>query len=118
MKLGDFGFAVLGNTAYGVYGTPGYIAPEVLMCHTIKKNYDRSCDMWSVGAVLYELLTGDKLVARECVNIMNKCVYPEKKWEKVDNQFKPYIKILQKILISSPKSRLSASDVLSMIQKV
>ena len=30
-KLGDFGFAVLGNSPVGYFGTPGYIAPEVLL---------------------------------------------------------------------------------------
>ena len=43
-KLGDFGFAVLGNSAVGYFGNPGYIAPEVLL----KKVYNNSCDMWSV----------------------------------------------------------------------
>ena len=43
-KLGDFGFTVLGNSAVGYFGNPGYIAPEVLL----KKVYNNSCDMWSV----------------------------------------------------------------------
>lgn len=57
LKLGDFGFArQLENKgmAETLCGSPLYMAPEILRY----EKYDAKADLWSVGAVLFELMTG------------------------------------------------------------
>lgn len=62
IKLIDFGlskrFGSINQTPNKVklstvVGTPYYVAPEVL-----SGNYDSSCDIWSLGIILYILLCG------------------------------------------------------------
>ncbi|PVU96247.1 hypothetical protein BB561_001302 [Smittium simulii] len=40
--------------AYSTVGTPDYIAPEIFL----QNGYDKSCDWWSLGAIMYECLVG------------------------------------------------------------
>lgn len=41
--------------AHSLVGTPNYIAPEILS----RKGYTKSCDWWSVGVILFEMLVGE-----------------------------------------------------------
>ncbi|XP_034393984.1 MAP kinase-activated protein kinase 2-like [Cyclopterus lumpus] len=57
LKLTDFGFAKEITTVNSLATpcfTPYYVAPEVLG----PEKYDRSCDMWSLGVIMYILLCG------------------------------------------------------------
>ena len=55
IKVIDFGLAKYFNTGKmdEVLGTPYYIAPEVIL-----GSYTQSCDMWSIGVILYSMLVG------------------------------------------------------------
>ncbi|CAG9313942.1 unnamed protein product [Blepharisma stoltei] len=56
IKLIDFGTAVFlekNKTIRGALGTAYYIAPEVLTGY-----YNEKCDMWSIGVIIYILLSG------------------------------------------------------------
>ncbi|HXF49758.1 MAG TPA: protein kinase [Verrucomicrobiae bacterium] len=59
-KIVDFGLAkLLGNSTSAkskTVGTPNYIAPELLRGEAA----DHRADLWSLGVVLYEMLTGQK----------------------------------------------------------
>ncbi|XP_053771204.1 MAP kinase-activated protein kinase 2 isoform X2 [Desmodus rotundus] len=57
LKLTDFGFAketTSHNSLTTPCYTPYYVAPEVLG----PEKYDKSCDMWSLGVIMYILLCG------------------------------------------------------------
>ncbi|KAG8995894.1 Serine/threonine-protein kinase [Tulasnella sp. JGI-2019a] len=57
LKIADFGFArSLPNAALAetLCGSPLYMAPEILRY----EKYDAKADLWSVGAVLYEMSVG------------------------------------------------------------
>ena len=55
-KIGDFGWAVYspGDRRDTFCGTPLYISPELLM----GANYDKQVDIWALGVMMYEFVTG------------------------------------------------------------
>ncbi|KAJ4966102.1 hypothetical protein NE237_017951 [Protea cynaroides] len=57
LKIADFGLSRIvhpGDFVENVCGSPMYMAPEVLQF----QKYDEKVDMWSIGAILFELLNG------------------------------------------------------------
>lgn len=57
LKIIDFGLSKIlhnnNNSLKSIVGTPFYMAPEVL-----EGNYGNSCDIWSLGVLMYVLLCG------------------------------------------------------------
>ncbi|KAL1804728.1 hypothetical protein ACET3Z_027796 [Daucus carota] len=57
LKIADFGFARSlqpRNLAETLCGSPLYMAPEIMQL----QKYDAKADLWSVGAILFQLVTG------------------------------------------------------------
>lgn len=90
-------------------GTPYYISPEVLA-----GNYDKSCDLWSAGCILYILLCGyppffgddDQEILRAVVK--GKFDFDGEEWDDVSKEAKDLIKKL----ITTPEKRLTAEEAL------
>lgn len=58
VKIIDFGLAVQLSDPYEerqtLCGTPNYISPEVIL----NKSYGLQTDLWSLGCIMYALITG------------------------------------------------------------
>ncbi|XP_044392158.1 putative cyclin-dependent kinase F-2 [Triticum aestivum] len=65
VKFCDYGLAMPTAKAeppYGLAGTVPYMAPEMLL---EKPEYDAAVDMWSLGCVMAEMLSGEELFSGE-----------------------------------------------------
>lgn len=63
----DFGFAKkvgLGKKTWTFCGTPEYVAPEIIL----NKGHDSSADCWSLGILVFELLSGR--YTRRCYTVL------------------------------------------------
>ena len=114
IKLADFGLAHIlePQTALTTAcGTPGYVAPEILMGH----GYDKEVDLWSLGVITYILLCGFPPFyddnQSELFNTIRKgrYHYPSPYWDEVSSEAKDVIDNLLKL---DPTVRWTAQQVL------
>ena len=105
VKLTDFGLSKILETesdkAFTICGTPQYLAPEVLL----KKGYDKSVDWWSLGCVMYEMLTGKLPFAIKRGIKLNSKIY-EKGVVFPKNLTKEAKDLIQNLLVVDPSKRL------------
>ena len=115
IKVSDFGLArFIDNEtlATTTCGTPGYVAPEILE----QKPYAEACDFWSVGIVLFILLSGAPPFYDEdnfeLFEKIKKCEYDMTGpiWEKISPEAKDFI---SKLLVADPEKRLDGEQIMS-----
>ncbi|XP_073500158.1 MAP kinase-interacting serine/threonine-protein kinase 1 isoform X5 [Phyllobates terribilis] len=112
-------------------GSAEYMAPEVVEVFTEEATfYDKRCDLWSLGVILYILLSGyppfvghcgtdcgwDRgEVCRVCQNKLFESIqeghyeFPERDWAHISSQAKD---LISNLLVRDAKDRLSAAQVL------
>ncbi|EER06423.1 calcium-dependent protein kinase, putative [Perkinsus marinus ATCC 50983] len=112
LKLIDFGFSKIIDPSRRMHqscGSVAYVAPEVL-----EGSYTNKCDLWSLGVIVYMLLSGsppfhgperDMLVSIE----EGEYEMPEEKWANISPQAKDFVR---RLLIRDPEERMSASEAL------
>lgn len=119
LKLTDFGFAKettnLNSLQTPCY-TPYYVAPEVLG----PEKYDKSCDVWSLGVIMYILLCGfPPFYSNHGLAIspgMKRRIrtgqydFPNPEWQHVSQDAKDLIRGL---LRTDPDQRLTIQQVMS-----
>ncbi|GMJ15519.1 calcium-dependent protein kinase 17 [Hibiscus trionum] len=114
LKATDFGLSVFfkpGEVFKDIVGSAYYIAPEVL-----RRRYGPEADIWSIGVMLYILLSGVPPFWAESENGIFKAIlrgrvdFSSKPWPSISAQAKDLVK---KMLNSEPSKRLTAIEVLS-----
>ncbi|CAD8069401.1 unnamed protein product [Paramecium sonneborni] len=114
-KLIDFGLANKFDTSHlkrlkSFAGTPMYMAPEV-----IKGSYDEKCDVWSLGVLLFTLLSGHLpfhgSTKEELYNNIqtSNISFSSSVWPNISNEAKDLIK---KMLQKQPGLRPNSKDLI------
>ena len=114
VKLIDFGVAKIFSLNVNhktIAGSSIYMAPEVL-----RANYNESCDLWSIGVILYILLIGQPPFFGKNENEISQAI----KTGKYDINNKQYLSLSQnakdliaKLLKYNPQERITALEALN-----
>jgi len=120
LKLLDFGVAMaLTDIASGakekrqkgfaIFGTPEYMAPEQVAGETV----DGRCDIYALGAVLYELVTGTPVFAGSPVVVMGKQLreHPEAPRNRAPRRAIPsaFDRVIMRALSKAPSDRFASA---------
>lgn len=111
IKIIDFGLSVVTNeeeALHDIKGTPYYIAPEIL-----SGNYNMKADCWSLGVILYMLLSGTppfkgKNNQEILMSVYNGAVsFRSKAFKVVSDSAKD---LISRLLVKDPSLRLSSKQ--------
>ena len=95
------------------FGTLTFVSPEVL----IRQPYNKEVDIWSIGVILYLMLSGELPFDDEEDDeqkIAKSIVYNELKFtsKKFNNKSKEVIQLIKECLTKDPKDRIKVDDIL------
>jgi len=118
VKIADFGLSKYftnGSMLQTMCGSPQYVAPEILDVGIVTQAYSPAVDMWSVGVILYILLSGyspfdddNDAVLFEKIRC-GEYSLEDPVWSEVSEDAKS---LLAQLLCVNSEERISASDAL------
>jgi len=120
IKVIDFGYAGLWSPAQeltGLCGTPDYVAPEILSWYADEDAgvaYGKPSDVWSLGVMLYVILSGCSPFAAEEEEALLKQVaaaayaFPDREWKDVSDGAKD---LIRRALVPEPEKRITLAEI-------
>lgn len=93
-----------------LYGTPYYLAPEIL-----QGEYDEKCDLWSIGVILYIMLCGTPPLNGDDEQVLakvkiGKWSFDKSIWKIISEPAKDLIEKLMEVNVNK---RLTAQEALA-----
>ncbi|KAH0795373.1 AGC family protein kinase [Histomonas meleagridis] len=117
LKLADFGLSVWGlvdrqcafeESPERIMGTPDYIAPEIIL----QQSHTFTADYWSLGCILFEMLTGAPPFHRETVaDTFTQILKGEYDVSELNDNSDEAKDLIAKLLNKDPAERLGASSI-------
>ena len=123
LKLTDFGLSHLGLvgreassedvTSEMVVGTPDYTAPEVIM----NKEHTYTADYWSLGAMIYEFLTGIPPFHGETKQeTYGNILAGNLDYSELEDNSEEAIDLIKRLLVHTPEERIGAKNIDEILQ--
>lgn len=120
LKISDFGLCFIATNNYpcnDVVGTVEFVSPEAVA----KKEYDCRADIWSLGVILCEMVTGD--VPSFCTRGRNNEDNIKLGDREIDFQCDTHFKtlchdLIKKMLVVNPNERIGLEECLEYIDKM